>query len=128
MTLLQRDNQIKKYRFTHKWPYKKIANKYNISIERVRQICLSPEEKKNLLEEVKVNYKNKFKDSPKNLLEDIVELSQPSRKKEVVLRRNYLISYLYDELEIVFPKIAVLLNKDHTTIIHAYNSYHKKNE
>ena len=121
----QRNKEIKKFR-KKGWSYTKIGRRYNISAERVRQILhgtSSKPERKVILVQLKKEYKKRFNSemTQKHLLEDIESLSKPSRKEEEVIKRKALIRYLYDELNLSFLKIGVLLHRDHTTIIHSYH-------
>ena len=118
----KRNNQIKKYYFQSNWSLTKIGKKYKLTPERVRQICNNLDTK-TLLKEVAINYKYRFKDSPKKLLEDIVKLSKQDRTKEVVAKRNYMIAYLKNELELNLNKIATLLNRDYSSVLHSYKNY-----
>jgi len=117
-------------RFDKRWPYKAIADKYSISIERVRQICNGPDVKEDLLLKVAEAYSKKFKNKKevgaKEILEDIIQFSNQDRKKSTVIKRNALIVYLYDELHLSFMVIGKLLERDHTSIMHSYESYYKK--
>lgn len=126
----KRDKKIKKLRKEDKckWTYKKLGEKFLLSEERIRQIIVNDEKvqfvnREDIIKQLKEKYKKRFHDklSQKHLLEDIENSSKMSRKKEDVIKRDALIRYLYEELEIPFFKIAVLLHRDHTTIIHSYN-------
>ena len=61
----------------------------------------------------------------KELLEDIDLLSNEDRTKATVIKRKALIAYLFDELNFSFLSIGKLLNRDHTSIMHAYKSFKK---
>lgn len=121
-TIKERDKKIRKLRFEKEETFNVIAQKYGISVERVRQICKQPEDKEELLKEIGRKYKRKFNDyvTYKMLVEDIEELAKLNRKKEVVIRRKILIQFLYEELNLPFYRIADLLERDHTTIMHMY--------
>lgn len=126
----KRNNKIKQL-YKKGLKYKEIGEKFNITSERVRQIIFynnkTDKEREKILKQLKKEYKNRFNDelSQKNLLEDIEILSKPNRKKEVVMKRNALITYLHEELEISFLSIGILLHKHHTTIIYSYEQYIK---
>ena len=116
-----RNLKIKKHYFQSNWSLTKIGKKYKLTPERVRQICNNLDTK-TLLKEVELKYGLKFKDSPKQLLEDVVMLSKQNRTKEVVAKRNYMIAYLKDELGLNLNKIAILLNRDYSSIYHSYQN------
>jgi len=97
----------------------------------VRQICNGPDVKEDLLLKVAETYVKKFKNKKeigaKEILADIIQFSNQDRKQSTVIKRNALITYLYDELDLSFLMIAKLLERDHTSIIHSYESYYKNN-
>ena len=124
----QRNRKIKKLR-QQKWSYKKIGEKYSITSERVRQILNNNTipKRKDIIKQLREEYKKRFNDklSQKHFFEDIEILSKPSRKQEDVIKRNILIIYLYDELEISFFKIAILLRRHHTSVMYLYKKYYE---
>ena len=125
-SIIQRNREIQELRNSG-LTYKKIGEKFKITSERVRQILdtkiLKPD-RDLVLRVLKIKYKKIFNDklTQKQLLEDIEYLSKEGRKGEDVARRNVLIKYLHDELELPFLKIGVLLHRNHTTIIYSYYS------
>lgn len=130
LTIEKRNKQIKELRYTKQWRYKAIGEKFGISVERVRQICDEREaNKEDLLLKVADAYAKKFqgeKIGAKEILEDIALLSNQDRSKPTVIKRNALITYLHEELGFSFLAIGRLLNRDHSTIMHAYYRNKKK--
>ena len=126
----KRNKNIKKYR-DKGWSYREIGAKYSISKERVRQILNNENSitsRRLKIKQLRKDCKQRFKNnvSQKTILEDIKDLSKPNRDQESVIKRDALIIYLYDELQISFPKIGALLNRNHTTIMHSYKKNHGK--
>lgn len=99
-----------------------LSKKFNISSERIRQICLDTEDKAALAADMLSKYKHFLitKDDYGTLLNQIASLSKPDRKKETVLRRRELIRYLHDKLDLSFFKIALLLRRHHTSVSNLY--------
>lgn len=119
----KRNNRIRNLRFHHKWTLHEIGQEVHLTRERVRQICNKKENKHLIEEDIKQYYKSKFgKATLQDLMDDIKELRKPNRSKEVVLRRKYLIKFLYDELEVPFFRIGNLINRDHTSVMNLYYS------
>lgn len=116
-----RNYKIKELRILKKWPVSKIALKYGITPERVRQI-VSEEDRDKVRKLIAQRYTQKFKNDPSfnDLIQDIEILSRANRKKESVIKRRILIRYLYDELGISFEKIGYLLDRDHTSVMNLY--------
>jgi chromosomal replication initiation ATPase DnaA len=116
-----RNYKIKELRLLKKWPISKIALKYGVTTERVRQI-VAEEDKDKIRKVIAQRYTQKFKNDPSfnDLIQDIEILSRASRKKENVIKRRILIRYLYDELGIPFEKIGFLLDRDHTSVMNLY--------
>lgn len=116
-----RNYKIKELRLVRDWPVAKIANKYKLTEERVRQI-IKEQDKKKIRKEIAEKYKKKFNDNItfNDLIQDIEILARPDRRKEKVIKRQILIRYLYDELDISFERIGYLLDKDHTSIMNLY--------
>lgn len=50
----------------------------------------------------------------------VEDILGPSRKKEMVEARQHAIYRLREEFHLSFPRIAELLNRDHSSIMHAY--------
>jgi len=122
MNIKQRNKRIKTLRFDKNWKYVDIADQYNLSPERVSQICKQKENKEELLNSLKLRYKRRISNdiSFEELMWDIKELSSPNRKQGVVARRKILITFLYDDLNLPFHHIGALLDRDHTSVISAY--------
>lgn len=99
-----------------------IAKRFNLTSERVRQICSEFEDKKQILRQVRKSYIKKFNDklSYNDLIKDIKLLSKQDRKKDTVVRRRILVMFLHEELNLPFYKIGVLLDRNHTTITNLY--------
>ena len=127
----KRNKQIKELR-KKGLTYKKIGQRFNITTERIRQIIFFNNKKvknnlKKILQEVEEKYQKKFNDklSQKEVIEDIILFSKKSNKQKDVIGRQILIRYLYDELKISFVKIGILLQRNHSTIIHLYYKNNK---
>ena len=127
----KRNKQIKELR-KKGLTYKKIGQRFNITTERIRQIIFFNNKKvknnlKKILQEVEEKYQKKFNDklSQKEFIEDIILFSKKSNKQKDVIGRQILIRYLYDELKISFVKIGILLQRNHSTIIHLYYKNNK---
>ena len=119
--LKQRDNKIKALK-AKKIPYKEIAKEFSLTVERVRQICNYSDTFASALRQVEARYQKKFNNhmTSNDILKDIKELSSQKRDKLSVRKRDYLIKFLYNELHLPFTRIGVLLNRDHTSIMHSY--------
>lgn len=114
-------------RFDRLKTYREIGAKYSLSPERVRQVLfpLAPKNSSDsILKNVQFRYEKKFRGTVKadDLIEDIKALREPNRSKESVMKRNIVVKYLYNELDLTFMEIASLMKRDHTTIMHAYYS------
>ena len=127
----KRNKQIKELR-KKGLTYKKIGQRFNITTERIRQIIFFNNKKvknnlKKILQEVEEKYQKKFNDklSQKEFIEDIILFSKKSNKQKDVIGRQILTRYLYDELKISFVKIGILLQRNHSTIIHLYYKNNK---
>lgn len=112
---------IKHLRLDLGWTYRKIAGRYKITPERVRQICNKQDTKIDIVADITKVYQKKFKSANlEDLMEDINILRKPDRRKEAVTKRRLLIQYLYDEIEMPFYRIAKLLDRDHSSILNLY--------
>ena len=122
MSTKLRNRKIRELHFDQGLNFSKIAKKYNLSAERISQICEEVEDKKTILKEVKriYNFKTNHHPTLKALLEDIVDVSKHNRKKNKMILRKQVIRFLHDELEMPFYQIGSLINRDHSTIIHDY--------
>ena len=113
----------------------KIAERYKISNERVRQIILPKlsidanyckTHKKTYLTscqycEIENEYKKRIdKLADKFLKTECLRLSRQNRTIDLVLQRKILVKHLRDKYKLSFPKIAELLHRDHTSIIALY--------
>lgn len=117
-----RNRKIKYLRDVLKLSYTKISKRFNISSERVRQICSKTEDKKKIFDQIKEQYLEKFNDklTYNDLIEDIKLFSIHDRKKQTVAKRRILVAFLHEELNLPFYKIGILLDRNHTTITHLY--------
>lgn len=113
----------------------RIAKRYKITNERVRQILLPKviletsyckSHKKTFLTvcqycEMEREYKKRINKLAKQSLEtECIRLSRPDRRVDIVIQRKILVKYLRDRYKMSFPQIARLLKRDHTSISSLY--------
>ncbi len=116
---MPRNEQIREWRKNHSLTW--IANKVQLSPERVRQICLDTGDKNQVREEILSKYKELLNETGHTqLLEEIIELSKPDREQDSVMKRQELIRYLHDKLGLSFFKISLLLRRHHTSVLSLY--------
>ena len=117
----KRNYRIKELRLLKKWPLQKIADEYGLTLERVRQIVIDDTEE--IRQDIEKRYTNKFEKyiSYNELIKMIEELAKPDRTKGTVIKRRILIKFLVDDLKLSFWQVGLLLDRDHTTIMHAYH-------
>lgn len=118
MTTLEHIKKLKK----KGWSKVDISNQLGISSERVRQL-LSPKEKVKI--DIKSEYKKYYKQISSDrtfLLYEIRNQTTSGRKKDEVFKKKAMVKYLRGELKLPYLVIAQLLNKDHTTIMHLFNT------
>lgn len=122
MELKQRNKQIRQFHEKGD-SFASISRYYDISPERVRQICTQTKDPNVLAAKMLSKYKTFLitEADYTQLLNQIVSLSKPDRSKETVLRRQELIRYLHDKLDLSFFKIALLLKRHHTSITNLYH-------
>lgn len=88
----------------------------------MRQICGEKLNEKNTKERLEEQYAKKFISNKdyQFVLKETTRLSAPGRRKQDVLERRILIKQLRDKHKLSFSQIGILLNRDHTSIIHSY--------
>ena len=121
----QRDNSIRLFR-EKGWTFSKLASKFDISVERARQICLMEDNTKKpgeLKKEIERQYKERLvsKMDYQWLQSEIKTLAKRDRTQQNVIRRQMLITYLHDKMFFSFFSIARLLNRHHTSIKSLYD-------
>ena len=123
MQVLQRDRQIRELRKKDK-TLKEISDKFNLSSERVRQICTNLVDKKDVYRNIDVSYKQKIiSQADYNWLKrEIVRLRKPDRKKGTVIERRNLVRYMHDKMNLSLLQISVALDRHHTSILNLYYS------
>ena len=114
----------------------KIAERYKISSERVRQILLPKlsidanyckTHKKTYLTscqycEIEKQYRGRInKLTDKFLKVECRRLSRQNRKADIVLQRKIFIKHLRDKYKLSFPQIGRLLKRDHTSVVALYH-------
>ena len=115
--------------------YEQIGTKLNISAERVRQILtykleFCSKHKRQFVGECSYcktenEYYHRIDSIVKDgLMKEINELKKHNRKRETVIKRIALIRVLRDKYLLPFSRIAVLLERDISSIKNLYNSKH----
>jgi hypothetical protein len=129
MNLIKRNQDIKTDYSTGLFTYEQLAEKYNRSIERIRQI-INPAQtnyckehkytylqgKNCILHDIDTMYDGEL--SMSDLMEKLHRLSVADRKKETVYERKIITKILKNKFSLSSHFIAKLLNQDPTTIKH----------
>lgn len=124
MLVTQRNRQIRELR--RKNPkvntLKVLSKRYRITPERVRQICSSRLDVKDLYLKIDQSYKDKLiKGADYNWVKtEVRRLSKQDRKKSTVIERRILVKYLVDKMDFSFFQVGILLNRHHTSITNLY--------
>lgn len=114
--------------------FQEIGNRFGITAERVRQILIEKSFcKKHQKEYIKIcikclreNQEQKYQKNIKkiikdNLMVEIKRLKQNNRDKELIIQKTILIKKLRNEYKLSFSKIALLLERDRTSIKNLYD-------
>lgn len=118
----ERNERIRYERKVEKTSFTELADKYGISIERVRQICQQKTQEE-ILAEVRKKFESKLQvDNFQKFSKEIEKLSIQNRSAETVEKRRLMVRYLRNTLGLSFLKISFLLRRDHTSIMNLYYS------
>lgn len=118
-----------------------IGNHFGFTRERARQLISSAlqkinknEEKLDVKDETDIEYISDLNSKQLDLeIQKVIQNTSTAynisvddilgdrRQKETVLPRHIIMYKLRKELELSFPRIGKIFNRDHTTIIHAFN-------
>ncbi len=107
----------------NKWTYDMIGKAFGLSRQRIHQ----KENEKLTLNKVKISngeLRMRIMDTlPENLKEQIDYLSTcEHRRKSIIHEKAGVVKRLRDEFSLSFPEIGLLLRRDHSTIMHHYQS------
>lgn len=118
---------------------KETGERFKLTSERIRQIQLT-KHRKTCKEHNRFYYNSCSYCLAKNYEQFLMQLDYAALEKEVVKesknklrdylsvqRRAYLIEILFVKFQKSWTEIALMLNKDRSTIIHLYNKYVKRN-
>jgi len=118
--------------------YQEIANELHLSRQRIEQLFKAGLAKVNRIDDkvkgVEIRAKGPelekiIKESTDSILEStaqnynvsVEDLIGNRRQADLVLPRHTAMYLMRKELKLSFPKIATIMGRDHTTVIHAYN-------